>query len=33
MNKYQADKSNTKLFLGLYWETRALVQFASTSQA
>ena len=33
MNKYQINKSNTKLFLVLYLETQALVQFASTSQA
>ena len=33
MNKYQINKSNTKLFLVLYLETQALVQFVSTSQA
>ena len=33
MNKYQINKSNNKLFLVLYLETQALVQFASTSQA
>ena len=33
IDKYQINKSNTKLFLVLCLETQALVQFASTSQA